>query len=92
MASTFGISKDFKLNAQLKNPRDISFKIVDIDWVASDRPVLSTSEGTIFVTDMKLKEYTSSMTELVATDTESESIDLNSVNFHLIPQMSRFHI
>ena len=81
--------KDFKMNAQLKHPRDITFRVTDIDWAASDRPVLCTSEGTILVTDMKLRQYTSSMSELMS-ETNTEDIDLNSINFDLMSRMSRF--
>ena len=81
--------KDFKLTSQLKFPRDMSFKVVDIDWAASDRPVLCTSEGVILVTDMKLKQYTSVMSELMG-EIQSEEVDLNATNFDLMSQMSRF--
>ncbi|CAG2173654.1 unnamed protein product, partial [Oppiella nova] len=83
-------TKDFKLSAQLKHPRDVSFKIVDIDWAASDRPILCTSEGSLFVTDMKLRQYSSSMSELVVNQTDSQDIDLKSMNFYLLSSMSRF--
>ncbi|CAG2111089.1 unnamed protein product [Medioppia subpectinata] len=83
-------TKDFKLNAQLKHPRDMNFKVVDIDWAASDRPVLCTSEGTVLVTDMKLRQYSSSMSELLANQTDTEYNDLNSVNFYMLSSMSRF--
>lgn len=49
----------FKVCAQLKYPRDMGFKIVDVDWASCDLPILCTSEGFIFVTDIKLKSYSS---------------------------------
>ena len=42
------------LISQLKSPKDF-VKIVDIDWGASDRPVLATVDGCIRVMDMTLK-------------------------------------
>ncbi len=82
--------KELKLNAQLKYPRDINFKINDIDWAGSDRPILVTSEGTILITDIKLKQYTSPISELVFNEIDYQNINLFSVNFHLLPQMSQF--
>jgi WD40 repeat protein len=82
--------KELKLNAQLKYPRDINFKIIDIDWAGSDRPILVTSEGTILITDIKLKQYTSTISDLVFNDIDNQNIDLFSFNFHLLPQMSQF--
>lgn len=43
--------------SELKSPRDISFKLLDVDWAGSDRPILATSEGFVLVTDLKLRKY-----------------------------------
>ena len=40
--------------SQVKSPRDI-VKVVDVDWGASDRPVLATIDGCLRVMDMSLK-------------------------------------
>lgn len=40
--------------SQVKSPRDI-VKVVDVDWGASDRPVLATVDGCLRVMDMNLK-------------------------------------
>lgn len=81
--------KDFKLTSQIKSPRDMSFKVVDIDWASSDRPILCTSEGVILISDMKLRQYTSAMSQLL-NETLSDDIDLSATNFDLMSRMSRF--
>ena len=53
---------DFKVCSQLKYPRDMNFKIIDVDWASCDLPILCTAEGFIFITDTKLKTYSSSIT------------------------------
>lgn len=50
-----------KLDAQIKHPRDIEFKIDDIDWASNDRPMLLTPEGFLLITDSKLKVFHSAM-------------------------------
>lgn len=46
--------RDVLLVSQVKSPRDI-VKVVDVDWGASDRPVLATIDGCLRVMDMALK-------------------------------------
>ncbi|XP_066990609.1 WD repeat-containing protein 11-like isoform X1 [Macrobrachium rosenbergii] len=46
--------RDVVLVSQVKSPRDI-VKVVDVDWGASDRPVLATIDGCLRVLDMSLK-------------------------------------
>ncbi|XP_053654760.2 WD repeat-containing protein 11 isoform X1 [Cherax quadricarinatus] len=46
--------RDVVLVSQVKSPRDI-VKVVDVDWGASDRPVLATIDGCLRVMDMALK-------------------------------------
>ena len=53
--------KEMKLEAQIKHPRDIEFKIDDIDWASIDRPMLLTPEGFLLISDSKLKIFHSSM-------------------------------
>ena len=55
----------FKLNtnhiphrAQVRSPRDVA-KVVDVDWGASDRPVLALADGTLRVSDIHLKATSS---------------------------------
>lgn len=50
---------EFKLCSQLKYPRDINFKIIDVDWATSDLPIFVTSDGFVLITDNKLKTYSS---------------------------------
>lgn len=86
--------KEFKTTAQLKSPRDISYKIQDIDWAGSDRPVFATSDGSIVVTDLKLKTFTSSLNDLMSEvyGNSNDVVNLQFVNMHynLISQMSQF--
>ncbi|XP_027197476.2 WD repeat-containing protein 11-like [Dermatophagoides pteronyssinus] len=53
--------EEFRLCSQLKFPRDINFKIIDLDWVSCDLPIFATAEGFIVITDQKLKTYSSSL-------------------------------
>lgn len=53
--------KEMKLEAQIKHPRDIEFKIEDIDWASIDRPMLLTPEGFLLISDSKLKVFHSAM-------------------------------
>ncbi|KAG7176660.1 WD repeat-containing protein 11-like [Homarus americanus] len=46
--------RDVVMVSQIKSPRDI-VKVVDVDWGASDRPVLATIDGCLRVMDMALK-------------------------------------
>lgn len=55
------INDSIRVCAQLKYPRDISFKIIDVDWASCDLPILCSADGFIFVTDTKLKTYSSSI-------------------------------
>ncbi|XP_065339644.1 WD repeat-containing protein 11-like [Cloeon dipterum] len=48
--------------AQLKSPRDI-VKVSDIDWAASDKPVLATQDGCLRVMDISLTHCSSPMAE-----------------------------
>ncbi|CAL4175372.1 unnamed protein product [Meganyctiphanes norvegica] len=56
------------LVSQLKSPRDI-VKICDIDWSASDRPILATMDGSLKVMDMMLKTSNSPITQYCSEDT-----------------------
>lgn len=48
----------------LKFPKDVA-KITEIDWAASDRPVIACQDGTIKVYDMNLKTCSSSFDEFI---------------------------
>ncbi|KAK7074520.1 WD repeat-containing protein 11 [Halocaridina rubra] len=50
--------RDVVLVSQVKSPRDI-VKVVDVDWGASDRPVLATVDGCLRIMDMTLKASSS---------------------------------
>lgn len=80
---------EFKLYSQLKTPRDINFKIHDIDWAGSDRPILSTSDGTILITDLKLKRFTSVIEANEIDEIDFEN-DINLINFNILPEMTSF--
>lgn len=58
---------DATLISQIKCPHDMP-KIQDIDWASSDRPVLATSDGCICITDINLKQVTSSIIDYHPTD------------------------
>lgn len=53
--------KEMKLEAQIKYPRDIEFRVDDIDWASIDRPMLLTPEGFLLISDSKLKVFHSAM-------------------------------
>lgn len=50
----------FERCAQLKCPRDM-VKVLDIDWVASDKPVLATADGCLRVMDLDLTTASSTL-------------------------------
>lgn len=41
--SVWDVKQEFELVNELRSPKDINTKIVDIDWAASDRAVLATA-------------------------------------------------
>ncbi|CAD5125617.1 DgyrCDS13819 [Dimorphilus gyrociliatus] len=51
----------------LKCPKDVS-KITDVDWAASDRPVIVCQDGTIKIFDMNLKTCSSSFDEFILAE------------------------
>ncbi|UYV81446.1 WDR11 [Cordylochernes scorpioides] len=53
--------------SSLKTPTDLP-KIQDIDWASSDRPVFSTVDGCIVMTDFSLKSFSSPLIEYHNTD------------------------
>lgn len=52
------LKKHYERISQLKCPKDM-VKIVDIDWAASDKPVLATQDGCLRVMDMTLTSSSS---------------------------------
>ncbi|KAF7489636.1 WD repeat-containing protein 11 [Sarcoptes scabiei] len=50
---------EFRLCSQLKYPRDINFKIYDVDWASSDLSIFASSDGFILISDDRLKTYSS---------------------------------
>ncbi|OTF74578.1 hypothetical protein BLA29_001184 [Euroglyphus maynei] len=73
--------EEFRLCSQLKFPRDINFKIIDLDWVSCDLPVFATAEGFIVITDQKLKTYSSSL-NISRLSTWPPSITMDISKFH----------
>lgn len=69
-----GELNDFRIVAQLKYPRDMSFKIIDIDWASSDLPIFCTADGFIFISDLKLKTYSSPLRILELADLDVSSV------------------
>ncbi|CAL4100716.1 unnamed protein product, partial [Meganyctiphanes norvegica] len=59
--------RDVVLVSQVKCPSDM-VKIVDIDWGASDRPILATVDGCLKVTDMTLKTTHSPINQYCTQD------------------------
>ncbi|XP_047483248.1 WD repeat-containing protein 11-like [Penaeus chinensis] len=59
--------RDVVLVSQVKSPRDI-VKVVDVDWGASDRPVLATVDGCLRVMDMNLKTSNSPICQYCTKD------------------------
>lgn len=44
--------------AQLKCPKDVN-KVLDIDWVAPQTPILVTDDGCMLITDINFSEWSS---------------------------------
>lgn len=82
--------KDLQVTSSLKYPRDISFKIQDIDWATVDKPILSSQEGSIFIMDITMKHYNSTVIDEQLTDLSTFRLD--TANFLLLSSMSRFII
>lgn len=68
-------SKDMRMKAQLKHPRDILFKIEDVDWAAADRPILLTSDGHVLITDLSLKRFQSPLQLMQFVDVEASKCE-----------------
>lgn len=74
--------KEMKLEAQIKHPRDIEFKIDDIDWASIDRPILLTPEGFLLISDSKLKVFHSAMNLMITDDsTEDDKKSVEQFRF-----------
>lgn len=56
-------AKRLRLVSTVISPRGQFSKIEDADWASSDRPVILTSNGTVVVTDLEFKQFTSSSQE-----------------------------
>lgn len=65
----------------------IVFKVTDIDWTGSDRPVLLTSDSQILVTDLTLTRYSSPL----LLERRLDKVKLSS-NLHLIKDSVRFKL
>ncbi|KAK6635197.1 hypothetical protein RUM44_000448 [Polyplax serrata] len=57
----------FEKIGQLKCPRDM-VKVLDIDWAASDKPILYTQDGCLRIMDMDLLKSSSPLTDYVFQD------------------------
>jgi len=53
------------------------FKIEDADWAASDRPVILTSNGTVVVTDLEFKHFSTSNQEVGPYRTAENATERN---------------
>lgn len=62
-------------------------KVQDMDWIASDRPVLLMSDGSLCVTDLSLNRYSSS----ISLSEKSDPNDLN-LNWNLVRSATRFKL
>jgi hypothetical protein len=58
--------------SQLKCPKDM-VKVLDIDWAASDKPVLATQDGCLRIMDMML---TTSSSPLIDYELQGTNFDL----------------
>ena len=45
--SCYFYQQDCELISELRSPKDIVSRPIDIDWAASDRPVIATADGCI---------------------------------------------
>ncbi|RWS04712.1 WD repeat-containing protein 11-like protein [Dinothrombium tinctorium] len=82
--------KEMSRTAQLKFPRDISSKIQDIDWAGSDRPILSLSDDSILIGDIKLKRFNSPITTAFSDLPQIPINPLTQANFLLLPVSQKF--
>ena len=55
-----------ELVSTIRNSKEIG-RITDVDWAASDKPVMATMEGCIRVMDLKLKQCCSPIEETILT-------------------------
>ena len=60
--------KDCELINELRTPKDIQVKVMDIDWAASDRAVLATDDGCLRVTGLAMNGSTSAMFDYTSED------------------------
>ena len=68
-------SAEMRLLSQLKHPRDIHFRVEDVDWAATDRPVLLTSEGSVLISELSLKVFHSELNRLEFYTDEDAVLD-----------------
>lgn len=79
----FDIGANFRVVAQLKYPRDTSYKIIDIDWATWEHPILCTAEGFIFISDLRLKTFSSAMSLQSVQQTPTLKVDQQQLFQHL---------
>lgn len=56
-------ARRLRLVSTVITPRGQFSKVEDADWASSDRPVILTSNGTVFVTDLEFKQFSTSSQE-----------------------------
>ncbi|KAJ9582833.1 hypothetical protein L9F63_022829, partial [Diploptera punctata] len=61
------LKKQYERISQLKCPKDM-VKVLDIDWAASDKPVLATQDGCLRIMDMTLAASYSSLMDYELQD------------------------
>lgn len=69
---------EFRVCAQLKHPRDMNFRIIDVDWASCDLPVLCSENGFVVVTDTKLKTFSSSIGQQEVTSAQLSQLFLHN--------------
>ena len=75
--------KEGELINELRAPKDLVSKPIDIDWAASDRPVIATQDGCLRIMSLALNSSTSSIMDYE----KSEPIACHS----LLPNKARYN-
>jgi len=52
-----------ELHSSVRSPREVG-RVVDAEWVGSDRPLLATADGALHLTDLTLKKASSPFDDL----------------------------
>lgn len=79
-------AKDLDLINELRSPKDMASRPLDVEWAASDRPVLATADGCLRVMSLALSGCSSPMSEYSESAIACHSFMPNRTrnNFHAL--------